>query len=176
MKQLFVFLFFILSASQHVVAQERFTARLQTVSVGLGRVVLHQSAEISNLVDGVMSSAKPHPADTLNSAYNIDSVLNISSIIPTTGQRVRMNGFRIQVYAGGNNRESKLRAQQMENRVSQYYPELNTYTRFVSPRWICHLGDFTTHEQAMAVLEDLRKKGGFNEAIIVRSKVNAWVP
>ncbi len=181
MKHLYVFLTFIFCVGLTGMAQERFTVRLQTASAGKGRVVLHQSAEISNLVDGASASSAhrtsvgPDSID-VQSYHGVDSVLNHYSSLSATGQRVRMNGFRIQVYAGGNNRESKLRAQQMENRVSNYYPELNTYTRFVSPRWICHLGDFTSREQAMVVLEDLRSKGGFNEAIIVKSKVNAWVP
>ncbi len=174
MKQLFVYLSFTLCACLSSVAQERFTVRLQTARAGMGRVVLHQSAEISELVDGVPLSDMHR--DTLHARSGVDSVLNISSILPTAGKRIRINGFRIQVYVGANNRESKRLAQQAESRVSRYYPELNTYTRFVSPRWICHLGDFTTREQAMLVLEDLRKKGGFNEAIVVKSKVNAWVP
>ncbi len=165
-------------------AQQRFTTRLQTVEPGKGRVVLHQSAEISYLVDGALAASASRTATNGQGSqhtsgiqqHNIDSIISLSSIVPATGQRIRINGFRIQVYAGGNNRESKMRAEQMENRVSRYYPELNVYTRFVSPRWICHLGDFTTRDEAMIVLEDLRKKGEFKEAIIVKSKVNAWVP
>lgn len=164
-------------------AQERFTQRLQRVEPGKGQVILKQSTLISNLVDGVPQDVvpvtkpveKPVSGAEPTTAKDADT-LSYNSLTRHVGtRRVRMNGFRIQVYAGGNNRESKLRAEQAESRVSLLYPQLSTYTRFVSPRWICHLGDFRTREEALEVLRELRSMGGFQEAIIVKSKVNAWV-
>ncbi len=176
-------------------AQKRFTEHVQRYALGQGIVVLHQSDAISDLVDGVApvatssgsqktsastssSSSKKTTAteDKSTTLHQDEDTLQIEDIMvaqPT--HRVRVNGFRIQVYAGGNSREAKYRAQQMENRMKMYYPELSTYTRFISPRWICHLGDFVNREDARKVLSELRSRGGFNDAIIVKCKVNTWV-
>lgn len=162
-------------------SQERFTKRIQQVVNGKGTVVLYQDSTISDLVDGVKSEpVRRDPSGKQASEGNNRLTHNDGDSLFDEGglgsvKKVRVNGFRIQVYAGGNSREAKNRAEAMERRVKAYYPELEVYTRFVSPRWICHLGDFTSREQAMMVLDELRSRGGFKEAIIVKSKVNAYV-
>lgn len=162
-------------------SQERFTKRIQQVVNGKGTVVLYQDPVISDLVDGVKSetvrkeSSGRHTSEGNNRLTNNDDGTSSDASGVGNAQKVRVNGFRIQVYAGGNSREAKNRAEAMERKVKAFYPELEVYTRFVSPRWICHLGDFTSREQAMMVLEELRSRGGFKEAIIVKSKVNSYV-
>ena len=162
-------------------AQVRFTKRIQQTANGKGTVVLHQTDVISDLVDGVKPEPVQHePAKKPSSEGKVHQVSPAEEPAPpavVTGpaRKVRVSGFRIQVYAGGNSREAKNRAEAMERKVKGFYPELEAYTRFVSPRWICHLGDFTSREQAMMVLEELRSHGGFQDAIIVKSKVNSYV-
>ncbi len=161
-----------------VEAQERFSEHIQRYVLGRGSVVLHQSNAISDLIDGIptTTTAKTTASERRPTMlHQSEDTLQIDTTVVLPTHRVRMNGFRIQVYAGGNSREAKYRAEQMENRMKMYYPELSTYTRFISPRWICHLGDFVTREEAQKVLSELRKKGGFSDAIIVKCKVNAWV-
>lgn len=174
------FLFMAIFACGSARSQERFTKRIQATG-GKGTVVLHQSSVISDLVDGV----KPEPArkeptsgtssDGKNRLTQSNEESNTSAGGMITGKRVRVNGYRIQVYSGGNSREAKSRAEAMERRVRELFPDLSVYTRFDSPRWICHLGDFTSREQALEVLGELRKEGGFKEAIIVKSKVYTYV-
>lgn len=165
-------------------AQEAFTARLQRVEAGKGKVVLHQDAEIEDLVNGISragsvvrgGSAAVLPAANAVRKTSPDTLLLTQPETPATvGRRVRMNGFRIQVYAGGNSRDAQNKAHQMEGRVRGLYPDLSVYTRFITPRWICHVGDFRTREEAMEVLQQMRESGGFAEAIVVKSKVNALV-
>lgn len=158
-------------------AQEKFTDKLQKRVEGQGVVVLHQDEEIDALVNGTpVSKALPQTTVKKNSIVSVQDSLEVLDNSLLSGKRVRRTGFRIQVYAGGTSRDAMYKAQQMEGKVKTYYPMLNTYTRFVSPRWICHVGDFLTREEAMEVLNDMRSKGGFDEAIVVKCKVNALVP
>ena len=83
-----------------------------------------------------------------------------------------MNGYRVQIYAGGNSRDAKNHAYQMEVMARRLFPDQPVYTRFVSPRWICHVGDFRTREEALELLKDMRQTGKFSEAITVKCKVN----
>ncbi len=159
-------------------AQETFTERLLKEQVNQGIVVLHHDKEIDALVNGLPSGSSAPAArqkmnvDTLNvSRYITDTT---TDLFPSTGQKVRMNGYRIQVYVGGNSRDAKDKAQQMESKVRSYFPEVGIYTRFVSPRWLCHVGDFKTREEALAFLASLRDKGGFGDAIVVKCKINAY--
>lgn len=90
----------------------------------------------------------------------------------THSKRIRVNGYRVQVYYGGNNQKSKLQARQMAQRVKIWFEDLSVYTGFSSPHWICRVGDFQTREEAMEVLQAMRESGRFPKAIIVKSKIN----
>jgi diaminopimelate epimerase len=87
-------------------------------------------------------------------------------------KRIRINGFRVQVYYGGNNQKAKQEARKMAERVKIWFEELPVYTSFSSPHWICRVGDFQTREEAMEVLQAMRESGRFPRAIIVKSKIN----
>ncbi len=155
-------------------AQGTFTERLQAPAPKQGTVVLHQDAEIEALVNGVAPKTTTLASKDLDSLslrkHLTDSVTNPSLY----GKKVRMDGFRIQVYVGGNSRDAKMKAQQSEAKVRSYYPDVDIYTRFVSPRWICHVGDFKTRDEASEFLRDLRAKGGFSDAIIVKCKIHVF--
>ena len=88
-----------------------------------------------------------------------------------TGQRVRANGYRIQVFSGGNSRAAKTEANMMGQRVKSLFLELPVYTHFISPHWICRVGDFRTYEEAHEVFQKLKETGRFPEAVIVKSKI-----
>ena len=166
--------FLIFSFSQPLFAQTQpFTERLQKAVSGQGTVRLHQDADIVALVNG---TARRSVTTTRSLLTSTDSLLLANdSLLMGTGRKVRMNGYRVQVYAGGNSRDAKRRAYQVEALVRKLFPEQPVYTRFVSPRWICHVGDFKTRAEALRLLKDMRRTGKFSEAITVRCKINAYV-
>ena len=166
--------FLIFSFSQSLFAQTQpFTERLQKAVSGQGTVRLHQDADIVALVNG---TARRSVTTTRSLLTSTDSLLLANdSLLMGTGRKVRMNGYRVQVYAGGNSRDAKRRAYQVDALVKKLFPEQPVYTRFVSPRWICHVGDFKTRAEALRLLKDVRRTGKFSEAITVRCKINAYV-
>ena len=88
--------------------------------------------------------------------------------------KVRVNGFRVQLYSGGNSRQDKMRAQSMAQTAKALFVQSSVYTQFISPHWVCRMGDFKTHEAALMQLREVRATGCFPEAVVVRCKVNAW--
>lgn len=90
-------------------------------------------------------------------------------------KRMRVDGFRVQVYYGGNNHKSKLQAQRMAERAKIWFENQSVYTSFASPHWICRVGDFKTREEAMELLTAMRESGRFPMAVIVKSKVNVFI-
>lgn len=82
----------------------------------------------------------------------------------------KVNGYRVQVFAGGNSRNDKIKAQNAGNAVKQAFPSQPVYVHFYSPRWICRIGNFRTYEEANAVLYQV-KKMGYKQACIVSGKI-----
>ncbi|MCL1614822.1 SPOR domain-containing protein [Bacteroides sp. ET71] len=123
---------------------------LQRDVPGQGKVTIHQDARIASLVG---SDAVPVAAD---------------------GTRVlKKAGYRIQIYAGNNTRAAKNQAHDVAKRVKELFPELPVYTTFNPPRWLCRAGDFSSIEEADAVMRQLRALGGdFKAVSIVREQIN----
>ena len=80
-------------------------------------------------------------------------------------EKVKAKGFRILVYAGGNKRADKAKAEEVGERMKHLFPWLPVYTHFESPRWVCRLGNFTTRAEASEVLQDVRS-AGYPNAIV----------
>ena len=93
---------------------------------------------------------------------------------PATGEQkvIKTSGFRIQAYAGNNTRQAKNDADRVASRVKEYFPELSVYTSFISPRWLCRVGDFRSIEEADAMMRRLKSTGVFKEVSIVRDQIN----
>jgi hypothetical protein len=154
-------------------AQQTFTEKLQQVVESAGRIILHQEKTITDLVNGTLKSAmtpgqKRQVGDTISSQFP-DSA---SSDSLSLGVKVRINGYRIQVYFGDNSRKGKTEARAAGLRFRNYFPQLPVYVSFVSPHWLCRAGDFRTMEEAREVLRQIREMGIFREAVIVKSKIN----
>ena len=83
---------------------------------------------------------------------------------------VKVTGYRVQVFAGGNTRNDRLKAERIGSEIKSLFPGVPVYVHFYSPRWICRIGNYRTYEEAHAVLERV-KNNGYQSAIIVKGKV-----
>ena len=157
-------------------AQTKFTEQLQQAEPGKGKVTLHQSQTISDLVNGIdVTTVVSKVAKAISSLISPSSESETDeepATTPAPTTKVRMNGYRIQVYSGGNSRQAKNEASMMGSRVKSLFSDLSVYTNFASPHWICRVGDFRTYEEANEVYRQLKATGRFREAVIVKSKVN----
>ena len=181
---------------------QSFTQRIQQKTPGMGSVSVHQSQEIDQLVNSAQlvvakyttasSSAKPavhpatKPADSSSSASSPSSSTSSSSAstpdpgaapVDNTKKMARggykVNGYRVQAYAGGNSRKDRLQAEQVGNQIKASFPEEPVYVHFYSPRWICRVGNYRTYEEAHQMLVSMRKLG-FTEATIVKGKITVF--
>lgn len=83
----------------------------------------------------------------------------------------KVNGYRVQVFAGGNSRADKQKAQQAGSAVKRAMPDQPVYVHFYSPRWICRVGNYRSYQEANRVLSQV-KKLGYRQACIVSGKIN----
>lgn len=86
------------------------------------------------------------------------------------GNSYKVNGYRVQAFAGGNTRTDKQKAQHIGNAIKDFYPDEPVYVHFYSPRWICRVGNYRTYEEAHKMLLELRELG-YKQAIIVKGKI-----
>ena len=175
---------------------QSFTQRIQQSTAGKGTVTIHQSAEIDQLVNGAQLSASRPPAPTTPtrpatpatptrpatptspatpaspttspSTETTDSPVDNSKKMMRGGYKI--NGFRVQAFAGGNSRKDRQQAEHVGNQIKASFPDEPVYVHFYSPRWICRVGNYRTYEEAHQMLLSLRKIG-FTEATIVKGKI-----
>ncbi len=161
---------------------QTFTEYLTRIRAGEATVSLHQDEEINALVNGLVSYAPGRAAATKRVPRQLTALApdttavadsSFSDIPLLTGRRVRMNGYRIQIYAGGDNRKSKAEAYAAAAAIRNYFDDVSVYTNFISPRWVCRIGDFKTREEAAQMLSNIRQTGAFREAFIVKTKIIA---
>ena len=152
----------------HCEAQQTFTDYIQSRGSRRGRVTLTQDAAIANLVNGAKAKRDVSVNDI------IDEYGGESTSVHHSTQRIKMNGYRIQVYSGGNSRTSKREAEGAGYRARGILAGESVYTNFMSPRWVCRVGDYRSYEEAYRALTEL-KGAGFRDAVIVKSKVQVPV-
>ena len=178
---------------------QTFTQRIQQSKTGQGTVTIHQSAEIDQLVNSApLGSAKsattpsnsqstptttPTPGTTSSSPSASSSAKPATPTPPTATESeapvdntkkimrgYKVNGYRVQAFAGGNSRKDRQEAEQTGDKIKASYPNEPVYVHFYSPRWICRVGNYRTYEEAHQMLVSLRKLG-FTQATIVKGKI-----
>lgn len=82
----------------------------------------------------------------------------------------KVDGYRIQVFAGGNTRNDRQKAESIGRRLENLFPEDAVYVHFYSPRWICRMGNFRNYGEARQRLVEVRKQG-YKSATIVKGKI-----
>ncbi|MDR0657806.1 MAG: SPOR domain-containing protein [Mediterranea sp.] len=130
-------------------------------------------AQNSHIVRSLKSDVPGEGKVTIHQEPGIEALLGSPHGLETSDDgTIKMAGYRVQVYSGGNSRDSKREAESVASRMKSGFPELKVYTLFNPPRWLCRAGDFLSIEEADAMMRKLRKEGGFKEAVIVKEQVN----
>jgi hypothetical protein len=172
---------------------QTFTQRLQKTVAGQGKVTIHQSDSIDQLVNTTVLTAKSATAPTTKpTATSTPSATSHTNVASTTSKSAtphaeetpdttaistqkmlrghKVMGYRVQAFAGGNSRKDRQQAEQVRNSIKSHYPNVPVYVHFYSPRWICRVGNYRTYEEAHQMLVSLRALG-FEQATIVKGKI-----
>ena len=83
----------------------------------------------------------------------------------------KVNGYRVQVFSGGNTRADRIKAEQIQGAMKAAFPGQPVYTHFYSPRWICRMGNYRTYAEAEKILKQV-KAMGYKQAVIVKGKIS----
>jgi hypothetical protein len=179
-------------------AQSSFTQRLQQSKNGEGKITVTQDKAIDELVNGPAATAptrtkttttQQKPTETQQKAtekpaenkelvskavaeehHDSTTIDNPDEIQKKIMKGVKVAGYRVQVFAGGNTRNDRVKAERIGSEIKSLFPGVPVYVHFYSPRWICRMGNYRTYEEAHAVLERV-KNNGYQSAIIVKGKI-----
>ena len=179
-------------------AQSSFTQRLQQSKNGEGKITVTQDKAIDELVNGPAVTAptrtkttttQQKPTETQQKttekpaekkelepkAVAVEHHDTTTIVAPEEIQKkimkgVKVAGYRVQVFAGGNTRNDRVKAERIGSEIKSLFPGVPVYVHFYSPRWICRMGNYRTYEEAHAVLERV-KNNGYQSAIIVKGKI-----
>ena len=167
---------------------QTFTQRIQQSEKGEATVTVHHNKDIDDLVNGTkpLTTAKKQTDENSSvanqQAKDKKEVLKPEKPKPTvivdsidTSKKVirgghKAMGFRVQVFAGGNSRQDRLKAEQARNRVKSFFPSTPVYVHFYPPRWLCRVGNYRTYEEANQMLMEIRNMG-YGSATIVKEKI-----
>jgi hypothetical protein len=179
---------------------QTFTQRIQKQVAGQGSITIRQDSVIDQLVNsatlGIKSSgqaAKPSQtsstsptstSSTSSSTSHTSTTSHTSSTSPTTTSAIpdtidtskkimrgmKITGYRVQVFAGGNSRADRQKAERIRDDIKAHFSTVPVYAHFYSPRWICRVGNYRTYEEAHQMLVTLRNIG-YTQATIVKGKI-----
>ena len=175
-------------------AQSTFTEQLQQSRIGEGKVTVTQDKAIDELINNTPTAAQTPktpqatttptaPArppqtvrqtdDDLTDDTSLPDSLDLRKKIMKNGKKI--NGFRVQVFAGGNGRTDRQKAERTGEEMKTLFPNEPVYVHFYSPRWICRIGNYRTYEEAHDVLRQV-KQMGYPSAVIVKGKITVYYP
>ena len=201
MRQLLIICILCVGCITAVDAQSVFTQRIQQSNSGEGKVTITQEKAIDDLVNGKTGMTVPtvpqkqtenNPTATnhqekperLTTTNKTETTIKTetTTVAPDTidtrkklMKGYKINGFRVQVFAGGNSRSDRLKAEKIGDEIKTLYPGTPVYVHFYSPRWICRMGNYRTYEEAHEVLRNV-KQLGYQSAIIVKGKITVQYP
>ncbi len=117
------------------------------------------------------TATKRTPADQKKADDNAETETRTVDTRPKVMENSRkVNGYRVQAFAGGNTRADKQKAQRIGNDIKMNFPNEPVYVHFYSPRWICRVGNYRTYEEAHRMLLEIRELG-YKQALIVKGKI-----
>lgn len=168
---------------------QNYMEHLREHAAGQGTVTVIQSKEIDELVNGKIPEVEPRPVEKVpeskeetapktvigykthdGKGQTIDADEELDSRKKVMVGSVKVTGYRVQVFAGGNSRADRQKAQRIGNEIKRHFPEYPVYVHFYSPRWICRMGNFRSLDEANAILKEIRELG-YRAACVVKGTI-----
>lgn len=195
-KKLTLILLAVFAITLSAMAQTPFTQHVRTQRAGEGKVRIIQDSIIEKVVNQPMTgkTAKPgkttgktdktttkHKDDTAthhdNASAKHDNTEHENADDNETNKHVgsakttTMTAYRIQIFSGSNSHQDKQKAYDLAAKCKEKFPELSVYTKFVSPRWVCRVGDFKNLADAQNYASKIRAAHFTREVRIVKTTI-----
>ena len=196
MKKLTLILLAVFAITLSAMAQTPFTQHVRTQRAGEGKVRIIQDSIIEKVVNQPMTGKTAKPGKTTgktdktttkpkddtathhdNAAAKHDNTEHENADDNETNKHVgsakttTMTAYRIQIFSGSNSHQDKQKAYDLAAKCKEKFPELSVYTKFVSPRWVCRVGDFKNLADAQNYASKIRAAHFTREVRIVKTTI-----
>ncbi len=94
--------------------------------------------------------------------------LEPKTIDKSRATRVKVRGFRVQIFSGSSRRD----AENVQRSFQSQNSEINAYLDYVEPNYRVKVGDFTSRSAATAYMRELR--GRYNNVFVFVEDVWTW--
>lgn len=195
-KKLTLILLAVFAITLSAMAQTPFTQHVRTQRAGEGKVRIIQDSIIEKVVNQPMTGKTAKPGKTTgktdktttkpkddtathhdNAAAKHDNTEHENADDNETNKHVgsakttTMTAYRIQIFSGSNSHQDKQKAYDLAAKCKEKFPELSVYTKFVSPRWVCRVGDFKNLADAQNYASKIRAAHFTREVRIVKTTI-----
>ncbi|MDR0542619.1 MAG: SPOR domain-containing protein [Dysgonamonadaceae bacterium] len=135
MKKLFTISFLFCGLSAQVFAQSTIMDSLQEDVPGQGVVRVESPDAVNRLV-----GRRSEPSLAGNVEY------------------IKVAGYRVQVFAGNQQRSSKAEVFQRQQTFNEAFPDIPAYVTYNAPYWRLRVGDCLTYEEAYLLMKRITKQ------------------
>lgn len=148
---------------------------LNSTKTGQGNILIHEDESIEGLIGTKSESINTNSSTTTTGTVKDSDRNDVSSESnPNLKPRnyIQAKGYKIQVFAGNNQRISKNEAYSRKNQIERAFPSEEVIVTFNSPVWRVRVGNFRTYEQAFETLKEMRKTfPGFGKEMEIKEAV-----
>lgn len=168
-----------MSLAATTASAQTFTKKIQQPHTNGGKLTIIQKENVDSIIDNVPQAKTPKaPVDTKQTEPDAKDTIVVkkaqgdeAAAAEQKTAKAYIDVYRIQIYTGGNSRQSKARAEQIMQQCKNAFPELNVYVRFVTPHWVTRVGNFRTKQAANRYAQQIKGKGISYEARVLSSKI-----
>lgn len=158
----YLWLCLLLCCGGMLTAQNSIFDELARKAPNYGTVTIHQSDAIRKLVGAATQPAEKGESNSEKSESTSKNTTSTTEKEPDNSEIVAMENpeghvYRVQVYSGNNQRQSKQDVKTMEAQIKRAFPKVNVYPNFKAPVWKLYVGEFATYEEASYMRDRLRK-------------------
>lgn len=121
--------------------------------------------------DSTSSAANQHETTTPPSSSSPAEETVVDTRKKIMRNSYKTQGYRIQVFSGGNSRSDRQKAETAGAVMKANFPTEPIYVHFYSPAWKCRMGNYKTLEEARRLLPQV-KKLGYKQACIVKGTIS----
>jgi hypothetical protein len=154
-RRLYILLVVFLCGSSGLMAQVSIFGILAKSEPGKGTVMIYQPEDVRNLLE-TMSKDK------------IEIINDKTYLV--------VSGYRVQVFSGNEQRNSKNEVLAKKARIRDLYPDAKTYDTFIAPFWKLSVGDYLYYEEAFCMMQKLMDAFPVNKQEIHLIKEEVRVP
>lgn len=121
--------------------------------------------------DSASSESHTHEGTSLTTPSSTTEETVIDTRKKVMRNSYKTQGYRIQVFSGGNSRADRQKAESAGMVMKSNFPTEPIYVHFYSPSWKCRMGNYKTLEEAQRMLA-MVKKLGYKQACIVKGTIS----